>query len=79
MARYCITAHDGSVERYRVGLNLVDLDSVKAAAVSLATDAMREAGATIFDDDLHIEVTNASGLVLYSIIVVATDMVRPPN
>ncbi len=76
MARYWFTAYDGSVEQERAALELQDLGSVREAAVSFAAGIMTEAGASVFAQDLHVEVKNEAGLVLYDIIVVATDMVR---
>lgn len=69
MPRYHFTTTQSGKGRDGITVELPDLATAKQTATDFAAEVLREADGAIFEDDLSVEVTNESGLVLWLIIV----------
>jgi len=74
MPVYHFHAYDADVAHERESYELPDLDGARTAAIAFAGRKLPALGHHLFQRDLRLEVTNDSGLVLLSIMVVGLDM-----
>ena len=77
MPRYHFQTYEGDSAHGRESYHFPALASTwHGAAVHLGR-LLPAIGADLFKDDLRLEVTNDDGLVLFSIMVVVSDMTTP--
>lgn len=50
-----------------------DISVARSNAVKYASELMADAGTELFDDDLRVNVSDEKGLLLFSIVVLATE------
>ena len=66
MPRYHFNIHDGRNEVDREGTELPDLHEARRQAIKLAAAVLDDEGTSLRDgEDWHMEVTDATGLVLF--------------
>lgn len=76
MARYYFDTYDTEGVREREAFEFPDAAAAKRSAISFASRLLSEIGERLFHSDFRLEVMNEHGLILYSLIVVATDMIE---
>ena len=76
MARYYFDTYDMDGVREREAFDFPDAAAAKRSAISFAGRLLSEIGERLFHNDFRLEVMNEHGLILYSLIVVATDMIE---
>jgi hypothetical protein len=76
MARYYFDTYDAEGDREREAFDFPDAAAAKRSAISFAGRILSEIGERLFHNDFRLEVMNEHGLILYSLIVVATDMIE---
>lgn len=74
MPRYYFHVHDGTTIWDRKGTDLPDLRQARRVAVQVATSHLSEAPEHFWNgDDWHLDVTNATGLTLFTLHFMAVD------
>ena len=74
MPRYHFNLHDGNDQPDADGLELPGIVEARRCAVRLLGDVLREADDSFWQaEEWRLEVTNADGLVLFTLNVLATD------
>jgi hypothetical protein len=74
MARYFFNVTDGEYIADDVGIEFASLDLAKAEAVELATRLLRDNATRFWQGvDWMIEVTDETGLILFSLTFMATE------
>jgi hypothetical protein len=74
MPRYFFHTADGSRDRDLVGTELNNYREARAAAIQYAGDVLSHEPEQLWDDaDFRIEVTDETGLMLFTVIMLAID------
>lgn len=73
MSLYHFHTLDRTEVRDEEGYEFESIAVARAAAVTYASEVLKELGDAIYDTDLRVTVTDGDGLILWDIVVVATE------
>ena len=74
MAQYHFHAYDNDVPHEHQTRDFDDLAMTRKAAISFTSQKLPAIGDAVFKGDFRLDVTDDRGLILMSIMVLATDM-----
>ena len=61
MPKFYFHVHDGTDSRDPVGINLPDVESARAEAITAAGEMLRDLGRRVIADEWRMEVANETG------------------
>ncbi len=73
MPRFHFHTYDQNEVLDEDGFELVDIEAARKAAMIYASEVLKELAEEIYTTDLRVTVTNEAGLMLWDILVVATE------
>jgi len=73
MPHYFFNVHDGATYTDKTGAELADLAAARAVALRLTADLLRDDDEFWDSGDWKMDVTDASGLILFTLMFMALD------
>ncbi len=78
--RYFFNSVDGGVDTDKVGMELDDLDAARLHAVRFAADLLKDNALLLWKGrDFRVEITDATHLVLSTLIIIGIDSAAVAN